>query len=210
MAALRWILLLAGLLFCSPDALALGQQGYVQFNASKGGFALVSAGAAADLIVDSNDFAAVTLAAKNLQSDIARVAGASPRLLQDLHGGSLVLIGTIGHSEAIDRLISQNKLDVTAIAGKWESFLVQVVARPLPGIESALVICGSDRRGTVFGIYDLSEQIGVSPWYYWADVSARHHDRIFIKAGRYVQGEPAVKYRGIFLNNDTLGTGKIW
>jgi Glycosyl hydrolase family 115/Gylcosyl hydrolase family 115 C-terminal domain len=194
--------LLAGLLFCSPEALALGQQAYVQFDASSGGFALVNAGAAADLIVGSNDFAAVTLAAKNLQSDIARVASLSPRLLQDPHGGNLVLIGTIGHSEVIDRLISQNKLDVSGITGKWESFLVQVVAQPLPGVESALVICGSDRRGTVFGIYDLSEQIGVSPWYYWADVSPRHRDRIFIKAGRYVQGEPAVKYRGIFLNDE--------
>jgi len=194
--------LLAGLLFCASQALALGQQGYVQFDAASGGFALVNAGAAADLIVDSNDFAAVTLAAKNLQSDIARVTGLAPRVLQERHGGRLVLIGTIGHSETIDRLIAQNKLDVAAIAGKWESFLVQVVAQPLPGIESALVICGSDRRGTVFGIYDLSEQIGVSPWYYWADVSPRHRDRIFIKAGRYVQGEPAVKYRGIFLNDE--------
>ncbi|HEX3913362.1 MAG TPA: glycosyl hydrolase 115 family protein [Steroidobacteraceae bacterium] len=195
--------LLAGLLFCSPGVLALGQQRYVQFDVSGGGFALVNAGAAADLIVDSNDFAAVMLAAKNLQSDIARVSGLAPRLLQDPHGGRhAVLIGTIGHSEAIDRLIAQHKLDVAAIAGKWESFLVQVVAQPLPGIDSALVICGSDRRGTVFGIYDLSEQIGVSPWYDWADVPSRHRDRIFIKAGRYVQGEPAVKYRGIFLNDE--------
>jgi hypothetical protein len=197
-------LLLAGLLFCSPETLGLGQQGYVQFDASRGGFALVSAGAAADLIVGVNDFAAVRLAAKNLQSDIARVAGPSPRLLQDLHDGvrHAVLIGTIGHSEAIDRLISQGKLDVGAVAGKWESFLVQVVAQPLPGIESALVICGSDRRGTVFGIYDLSEQIGVSPWYFWADVSPLHRGSVYIKAGRYVQGEPAVRYRGIFLNDE--------
>jgi hypothetical protein len=197
-------LLLAALPFCSPEALALGQQSYVQFDASSDAFALVDAGAAADLIVDSNDFAAVTLAAKNLQSDIGRVAGLSPRLLQNSHTGgrNVVLIGTIGHSEAIDRLISQGKLDVAAIARKWESFVVQVVAQPLPGIESALVICGSDRRGTVFGVYDLSEQIGVSPWYYWADVPPRHRDSVYIKAGRYVQGEPAVRYRGIFLNDE--------
>jgi hypothetical protein len=196
--------LLAGLLFCSPHALALGEQEYVQFDASSGGFALVNAGAAADLIVDSKDFAAVTLAARNLQSDIARISGPSPRLLHESRGGGgrVVLIGTIGHSETIDLLISKGKLDVAAIAGKWESFIVQVVPQPLPGIESALVICGSDRRGTVFGVYDLSEHMGVSPWYYWADVQARHHDSVYIKAGRHVQGEPAVRYRGIFLNDE--------
>jgi hypothetical protein len=77
-----------------------------------------------------------------------------------------------------------------------------VVNAPLPGIEHALVICGSDKRGTIFGIYDLSEQMGVSPWYFWADVAIRHQSAVYVRPGRYLQGEPAVKYRGIFLNDE--------
>ena len=72
----------------------------------------------------------------------------------------------------------------------------------MPGIRSALVIAGSDKRGTIFGIYDVSEQIGVSPWYWWADVPVPHRAALFIKPGRYIEGEPAVKYRGIFLNDE--------
>ena len=102
----------------------------------------------------------------------------------------------------IDRLIREHKIDVGAVKGKWESTLIQVVERPLPGVKRGLVIAGSDKRGTIFGIYDLSQQIGVSPWYWWADVPVAHKDALFVKAGRYVQGEPAVKYRGIFLNDE--------
>ena len=71
-------------------------------------------------------------------------------------------------------MIRENKLDASGVAGKWESFFIQVVPEPLPGVASALVIAGSDKRGTIYGIYDLSEQIGVSPWYWWADVPAEH------------------------------------
>ncbi len=84
--------------------------------------------------------------------------------------------------------------------GSGESFFVQVVPKPFPGVASALVICGSDKRGTIYGIYDLSEHIGVSPWHYWADVPATHHDQLFVRAGTFVQGPPSVKYRGIFLS----------
>jgi hypothetical protein len=92
--------------------------------------------------------------------------------------------------------------DTAPIAGKWESFLIQAVPKPLPGVAGALVIAGSDKRGTIYGIYDLSEQIGVSPWYWWADVPVGHRDALFVKPGRFVQGEPAIKYRGIFLNDE--------
>ena len=101
-----------------------------------------------------------------------------------------------------DRLIRERKLDVAPVAGKWESFVIQVVPQPLPGVDSALIIAGSDKRGTIYGIYDLSEQIGVSPWYWWADVPPRRRDALFVKAGRYIQGPPTVQYRGIFLNDE--------
>jgi hypothetical protein len=201
--ALHW-LLFASLLAHAPPSAALGQEQYIQFNPSADGFALVSAGSAAGLWLDAADFAGVALAAGNLQADIARVSALSPAIATGavVTGAHAVLIGTIGHSQLIDRLIAEHKLEVASIAGKWESFLIQVIAKPFPGVDAALVICGSDRRGTIYGIYDLSEQIGVSPWYYWADVPTPHHDTVYVRAGRYVQGEPSVKYRGIFINDE--------
>ena len=92
------------------------------------------------------------------------------------------------------------KLDVSAIEGKWESYLIQTV-------DGNLVIAGSDKRGTIFGIYDLSEKIGVSPWHYFADVPAQRHAALYVKPGRYVQDSPKVKYRGIFLNDEWPSLG---
>jgi hypothetical protein len=108
----------------------------------------------------------------------------------------------LGKSALIDQLVRTGKIDVSSIEGKWESFLIQVVPQPAPGVDNALVICGSDKRGTIFGIYDLSENIGVSPWYFWTDTPPKHHDALFVKTGSFVQGPPAVKYRGIFLNDE--------
>ena len=112
-------------------------------------------------------------------------------------GAHAIVIGSLERNSLVKRLT-----DTSAIAGKWESFLIQAVSKPLPGVASALVIAGSDKRGTIYGIYDLSEQIGVSPWYWWADVPVAHQDALFVKPGRFVEGEPAVKYRGIFLNDE--------
>lgn len=102
----------------------------------------------------------------------------------------------------IDQLVRDHKIGVSEISGTWESFLIEVVPHPLPEITSALVIAGSDKRGTIYGVYDLSEQIGVSPWYWWADVPTPHRPALFIELARYVESEPAVKYRGIFLNDE--------
>jgi hypothetical protein len=73
------------------------------------------------------------------------------------------------------------------------------------GTARALVVAGSDPRGTIYGIYDISEQIGVSPWYWWADVPIRRRDDIYALPGPKVQGSPSVKYRGIFLNDEQPG-----
>ena len=187
-----------------PQASALGQPKYVSESASAGAFPLVANGHSAKLIVDDKDYPGVLRAAHDLQSDVDKVTGVTPELSspQTTPPGDVVLIGTIGHSALIDRLIREHKLDTTGVANKWESTLVQVVAHPLPGIAHALVIAGSDKRGTIFGIYDLSEQIGVSPWYWWADVPIRHQHALYVAGGRHIEGEPAVKYRGIFLNDE--------
>src|ERR1039457_1311317 len=193
-----------GLFIFVPNGFALGQVQYVENVSHPGGFPIVQPGVAANLYVDTNDFAGVLRAANDLQADIARVAGLTPAIVHQENGlgKNAILVGTMGRSRVIDRLIREGKIDVSPITGKWESFFIQVVPEPLPGVASGLVIVGSDKRGTIYGIYDLSEQMGVSPWYWWADVSTRHHDTVYVKAGRYVQGEPSVKYRGIFINDE--------
>ena len=113
-----------------------------------------------------------------------------------------MVVGVVGRSALLDRLARAGKIDLSAIRGQWEASVTAVVAQPWPGVERALVVAGSDKRGTIYGIYDLSEQIGVSPWYWWADVPVRHRDALFVRAGRYARPAPAVKYRGIFLNDE--------
>jgi hypothetical protein len=193
-----------GLFIFIPNGFALGQVQYVENVSHPGGFPIVQPGVAANLYVDSNDFAGVIRAANDLQADIARVAGLTPAIVHQENGlgKNAILVGTMGRSRVIDRLIREHKIDVSPITGKWESFFIQVVPEPLPGVASGLVIVGSDRRGTIYGIYDLSEQMGVSPWYWWADVAVEHQDALFVKPGKYIQGPPTIKYRGIFLNDE--------
>ncbi len=169
-----------------------------------GGVTLVDAAATADLVVDGADWPGVTRAAGDLQADIERVTGKKPALLHDARTAkNVVIIGTLGKSPLIDALAKAGKIDAKETTGKWESLVLQTVDNPLPGIDHALIIAGSDKRGTIYGIYDVSEQIGVSPWYWWADVPAQHHDSLYINPGRYLHGEPSVKYRGIFFNDES-------
>lgn len=114
----------------------------------------------------------------------------------------VIIAGTIGHSTVIDKLIKSKAIDVSGVKGKWESFTSQVVKNPVSGCKKALVIAGSDPRGTIFGIYDVSEQIGVSPWYFWADSPPKKSKNLYVTSNKKVQGPPSVKYRGFFLNDE--------
>lgn len=186
-------------------AFALGQTRYVAFNPMPNALQLVGGRAAAPILLDSQDYAGVLRAAHDLQADVNRVTRIQPAVIEDgsrPRVADVVIVGTLGKNRLIEELIGAGKLDVSEIRGRWESFIIQVVPQPFPGIERALVIAGSDKRGAIYGVYDLSEQIGVSPWSWWADVPVQHHAQLFVRAGRYVQGEPAVKYRGIFLNDE--------
>ncbi len=176
----------------------------VESGAKDGSFALVNAGASAVIQVDERDWPGVIRAANDLRTDIMRVTGITPILTHDetAPGSRAIIIGTIGKSRLVDRLIREKRIDVGSVAGRWEATLVEVVKQPVPGLDSAVVIAGSDKRGTIYGIYNLSEQIGVSPWYWWADVPVRRQNPLLVSAGRYVLGPPAVKYRGIFLNDE--------
>jgi hypothetical protein len=120
-------------------------------------------GVAAKVVVDPQDHAGVLRAVGDLEQDIERVTGVRPaRASATAPPGLAVVVGTLDKSSLIDRLIRQGKLDVREIRGRWEASLIQVVERPWPGADRALVVVGSDKRGTT-GIYDVSEEIGVSP-----------------------------------------------
>ena len=177
---------------------------YVTTTRTNGALTLSSRGNSTPLIVSSMDFAGVRRAAGDLRADVERVTGVAPTLVSDTlpRSREVVLIGTLGRSPLIDSLVAERKLDVRQVAGRWETFVLQVVERPRRGIDRALVIAGSDKRGTIYGIYDLSQEIGVSPWYWWADVPPQKSTELFVAAGRHTRGTPAVKYRGIFLNDE--------
>jgi hypothetical protein len=194
----------AMILAACPGRAALGDAPMVSDLAAAGSLTLASPGRPAALWASENDWPGVLRAARDLQADIERVTGSKPAFStgQPAPAADAVIVGTVGRSTLIDGLIAGGKIDAGEIRGKWESFLVQVVDNPVPGIARALVIAGSDKRGTIYGIYEVSEQIGVSPWYWWADVPVRHRESLFVPPLRRVEGEPAVRYRGIFLNDE--------
>lgn len=196
-------ILIIVLIFKPGVIFALGHDNYVTTQGGKGYFTLSALGKSIPLYISGQDYIGVIRALKDLQTDINKVTGINPSLINSLttNQKEIVIVGTIGKSEVLDRLIKYQKIDVTTIKGKWEKFLVQVVENPFPGVERALVIAGSDKRGSIYGIYDLSEQIGVSPWYWWADVPVEHKNALFVKPVRYTEG-PSVKYRGIFINDE--------
>jgi hypothetical protein len=196
------ILLLGILATLANSMFAIGGCEYVSFTSEPNAFALSVPERPTTILVGNMDFPGVVRAAGDLCSDLTKVTGRKSVLLQGKAvKGTVVLIGTLGKSELIDGLAAKGKLDAGALRGKWEQFLLQVVDKPLPGVEKALVIAGSDKRGTIFGIYDLCQKIGVSPWYWWADVPVRHQDRVYVRNGTYSEG-PSVKYRGIFINDE--------
>ena len=144
--------LLSRLVFCSLIAVgscwAIGEERFVEGEFHSGDFVLARAGGAAGVYVDASDYAGVTRAAKDLSQDIQRVTGAAPAVVHEegALGGTALIIGTLGKSALIDRLIHEHKIDAAGLQGKWESYLIQTVAQPIPGVSAALVIAGSDKR----------------------------------------------------------------
>jgi hypothetical protein len=166
------------------------------------GFCISSFGNAIPMLISSSDYPGVIRAFRDLQQDIYAVSNARSGWFTDTipQVKNILIAGTIG-SPIIDKLIDSGLLN-SDIKGKWETFRIQVVKNPFPGVDEALVITGSDKRGTIYGIYELSKKIGVSPWYWWADVKPEHREVLCVKNGVYSDGPPSVKYRGIFLNDE--------
>ena len=184
-------------------AIAKDNKGIVTENLNAGGFTLISQSHPVTLLVADNDKKGVLIAANNLQKDFERVCGSKAALLNAPSPDTkrYVIAGTL-ESSYIKQIVKAKKIDEKELKGKVEKYLMTVVDNPLPGVDEALVIAGSDMRGTIYGIYELSEQIGVSPWYDWMDVPAVRHTNLAIQKGTYTAGEPAVRYRGLFLNDE--------
>ena len=190
---------------------------FVEFSALDGTTRLCSSGEPLRIGVSDDDDIAVLLAARNLGADFTRVLGIEPQIVSlpaaDLSsgdaassrsnaplsktaaGGCAIVAGTLGHCKAIDAWAAKGYVDAAELKGKTEKYIIRIV-------DGQVLVAGSDRRGTVYGIYELSRQIGVSPWYYWLDAPIARQTALYVKDGTYTDGEPAVRYRGLFLNDE--------
>ena len=144
----------------------------------------------ATISYSENEYEGVKIAIQNLQTDMKNVLGKAPSLVEKDGASATILVGTIGKSKAIDAL------KLTDLKGKREKFIITTTP------EGQVVIAGSDKRGTIYGVYELSRQLGVSPWYWWADAPIEKQSEAYILKGTYTDGEPAVEYRGLFLNDE--------
>lgn len=197
---LLWFLLLPQILFAQ---LQLSNQ------STKGvsSFAIVNSRSATAIFCDPADYKVVQNSSKLLASDIEMISGMQPAVLSTLSKfkGNLIIVGTIGKNQLIDELVSNNKLNVGGIKDQWERYIIQTIDKPFKGVSKALVIAGSDKRGTAYGVFTLSEAMGVSPWYYWADVPVKKSKELYLANISYTSKAPSVKYRGIFLNDEDWG-----
>ncbi len=200
LSAVSGVLMVSTLTYAAPD-LRVGDA------VDSGGIIVTAAGKAAPIAVDAQDYPVVALAAGLFADDVQRVTGVRPEITRDGATAGIV-VGTLGHSAFVDRLAAEGKLvGLDQIKGRWEATLWQIVEHPFgpQGPARTLVIAGSDRRGTAYGLMQLSERLGVSPWYWWADVPAAHHDTVVVNMTSPQVDAPAVKYRGIFINDEDWG-----
>lgn len=188
------------LLVCMLATLVAAAQSIVSEKKLPGYFDLVDA----TIYVDTADHKLVQLSAGFLQEDMEKVTGKKPRIIHQLDKPykTLIVIGSIDRSTLIKKLQQEKKISFTTIANKWEAYHLKNIQNPYPHVENILVIAGSDRRGTAFGVFELSRQMGVSPWYWWADVPVKKKKGIYISPKLSLTDAPKVKYRGIFINDE--------
>lgn len=167
-------------------------------------FSIVDGNKPADILYDPSDDILIQKSADFLAGDIEMVTGHKSDVVTALSqvNRNPIIVGMVGKSSFINQLVEAGKLDVYEIEGEWERFIIETVENPFPGVDEALVVVGSDKRGAAYGVFTISKEIGVSPWHFWADVPAQQHDELFIGKDRFVSKTPSVKYRGIFLNDE--------
>ena len=199
-------ILLGGMLLLSSSA-ALAQVSLSQNSSGSNVFSLVGKKDKACVYYDAKDFEVVKTTAGLFANDVKEVSGQllGVATTKEAPQKNCIIIGTLGHNEWIDQMIAKKKLDVEPLKNRWESYLVQLVRNPLPGVDKALVIVGSDRRGAAYGLLSVSRTIGVSPWYWWADAPIIKKDQLHLRVDKYISKEPTVKHRGIFINDEDWG-----
>ena len=178
----------------------------VFFKNQIGFFPLVTVGSASPITLGRQEETVVKIATNALKEDIRLVTGKVPSL--DSSGilrPYIIIIETIGKGGLVDQLINEGKLNVSGVKGQWETFGISVVDRPFDRVKQALVIAGSDPRGTAFGVFELSKMIGVLPFYWWADIIPERKKELYIGGHARIVGPPSVKYRGIFINDEDWG-----
>ncbi|MBN2214812.1 MAG: glycosyl hydrolase 115 family protein [Bacteroidales bacterium] len=170
-------------------------------------FPVISDNTRSSVYLDSSDYQTVKIAADLLAEDIRMVTGVKPAVISDKTSlpEYMIIIGTIEKCDLIRRLSGLEKIDCKEIDGHWERFIAKTVRDPIPGVKLALIIAGSDRRGAAYGVFELSRAIGISPWYWWADVIPEKKSNLILEPVDYTSKAPSVKYRGIFLNDEDWG-----
>ena len=193
---MKIILPVAFIFFCQfLCAQVLSQSG-------RSAFPLVSPDGPTPILVSTDDAVLVQKAAALFREDVKSITGQEPQLFSSIQPKkNIIIIGTL-QSAFVAPLVKNKKLNAGHLQGKWEGFRLQLVDHPFGGIEKALVIAGSDRRGTAYGVFELSQQLGVSPWYWWADVPVKKRKEIYLRSNFLIEDAPKVKYRGIFLNDE--------
>lgn len=183
--------------------------GYSQVSLSKksSGANILSVTEKTKIYYDNNDYQVVKKSADMFANDVFMVSGKHiiAESIKPIPSKMSIIVGTIGHNKWIDEMISKKKIDVTPIKNKWESYIIQLVNNPVSGIDKAIVIIGSDRRGSAYGLLSLSKAIGVSPWYWWMDTPINKITKINLSVEKFISKEPSVKYRGVFINDEDWG-----
>ncbi|MBO9203195.1 MULTISPECIES: glycosyl hydrolase 115 family protein [Niastella] len=146
-----------------------------------------------------------SIAAHLLANDVKLVTGNLPPVITDLANakGNVIVIGNIS-SPLIQRFVGSHTV-LDDLHGKWECYGKMVIDHPGGNISKVLVVAGSDTRGTAFGVFSLSELLGVSPWYWWADVPVTQKKKVALELSPEISRPPTVKYRGIFINDEDWG-----
>jgi len=197
------IFFLSLVLFVRTSLLSHAQQIIAPIS-SKNTYPLITENITTVIYADNNEPALVKKTATLLQQDIEAVTGKKLSIIHELNKpyANIILIGTIGQSSLLKELAAKKKINTNSLKNKWEAYTIQNIRYPFSHVNNILVIAGNDRRGVAFGVFELSRQMGVSPWYWWADVPVKQQEAIYINSKTSITDSPKVKYRGIFINDE--------